>query len=347
MSRTGTPRYATDNLKSCDPNDPNGWDTSDLMLWELVAQYRRICREKTALQEEILCQLGERGHGHEGVGRGGGGGTESDVEIEMARVVLAAATAAVRHGTMGAVDRTWARSNHGPGEGQGELPAITDLDGPREDLVRSGDLASRGASSDRVAVSVSMDTSSLPPHAPSPAIPLPTLQASMSPAVLAPAALDVGPPRLPADGSVFRKYNEMIAALRTRSPPITLSFLPREEIPWPLLPSPSAPAPADAADADGGVFPVAVSKASQIELEEVAEFVTGYALWREKPLGKTLNILLGHWISMDKRLRGASKRMCVGQDTLEVEVSTEVSETLSWIATVRSKLYAIVAEQGM
>ena len=332
MSRTGTSRYATDDLKSCDPNDPNGWDPSDPMLWELVGRYRRICREKTALQEDILRQLDERGHGREG----GRGGAESEVEIEMARMALATAAAAAAD--RGSCSSTWALGNHV--QGQGGRPAITDLDGPREDPIpRSRALASRGAWSD----SVSMDTSSLPPHtpvpapAPSPAMPGPTFRTSMPPIALAPAALDVGPARLPADGSVFAKYNEMIAALRTRSPPITLSFLPREEIPWPLLPS--------AAAAAGGVFPVAVSRASQIELDEVAEFVTGYALWREKPLGKALNILLGHWISMDKRLRETSKRMCAGQDTLEV--STEVSETLRWIATVRSRLYAIVAEWGM
>ena len=340
MSRTGTSRYATDHLKSCDPNDPNGWDTSDPMLWELVGRYRRICREKTALQEDILRQLGERGHGREG----GGGGAESEVEIEMARMALATAAAAAAD--RGSCSSTWALGNHV--QGQGGRPATTDLDGPREDPIpRSRDLASRGAWSD----SVSMDTSSLPPHtpapapapspAPSPAMPGPTFRTSMPPIALAPDALDVGPSRLPADGLAFAKYNEMIAALRTRSPPITLSFLPREEIPWPLLPS----AAAAADDDDGGVFPVAVSKASQIELDEVAAFVTGYALWRETPLGKTLNILLGHWISMDKRLRETSKRICAGQDTLEV--STEVSETIRWIATVRSKLHAIVAEQGM
>jgi len=302
---SSTSQYATDDFKSCDPNAPDP-------IWESVERYRKICREKNALQEEILHELGKRGH-------------EAELEAAKARMALAM-MGMRRHETAAAADRggcsTWGRGDYG----QGERPAITDLDGPREDPIRNRDRASRGASPDRLSV----DTSNLPPHSrvdgtptPTAAMPLPTI----TPATLAP---NVESSRLSADGSVFAKYNEMIAALRTRLPPITLSFIPREEIPWPLLPV-------------DGVFPVAVSSTKQVELDEVAKFAAGYALWRDKPLGKTLNILLGHWVSMDKRLREARK--AAGQSALGI--SAETSETLRWIVNVRGKLYSIVAEMGM
>ena len=175
-----------------------------------------------------------------------------------------------------------------------------------------------------------MDTSNLPPHScvdgtptPTTAVPLPTI----TPATLVPG---VESSRLSADGPVFAKYDEMIAALRKRSPPITLSFIPREEIPWPLLPP-------------DGVFPAAVSSTRQVELDEVAKFAAGYALWSNKPLRKALNNLLDHWISMNKRLREASKN--AGQGALGV--NAEVSETLRWIVNVRSKLQSMLTENGM
>lgn len=158
-----------------------------------------------------------------------------------------------------------------------------------------------------------------------------TLPVNVSPSIFpAASAPDVGRSRLPADGSVFEKYDKMIAALRTRSPPITLSFIPRDEIPWPLLPP-------------DGVFPVTLSENKGIELDKLAEFAAGYALWRDKPLGKTLNILLGHWIAMDKRMKNASEQMGQGAP----EAGPEAIQTRRWIAKVRSKLFGIVAEQGM
>jgi hypothetical protein len=292
---SSTSRCTPADFTSHDPDPPDP-------IWELVERYRRICREKNALQEEILRTLDERERG-------------VVLEVERARLM---ALAAMRPGTTAAECMrryTWVLGNHG----QGERPAIADLDGPREDPIRNGDVASCGVRPDRLA----------PVGAAFPAaMPSQTSSTSLTPAAL--MVPDVGPSSLPADGSVFAKYDEMISTLRTRSPPITLSFIPREEIPWPLLPS-------------DGVFPVAVSRTRQIELDEVAEFAAGYALWRGKPFGKTLNILLGHWISMDKRLRKASEN--TRQES--PEASSDVSETLRWIANVRSRLFSIVAEQGM
>jgi hypothetical protein len=307
-----TSQYTPGDIHSCDPNAPDP-------IWDLVERYRRICHEKTVLQEEILRKLGERERER---------GAESEVETPRTQMALAAmrmrryATEAAAAAADHARCSNWAWGNYV----QGERPAITDLDGPREDPIRNGDLARRSAA----------DTSNLPPHAPharvgvtpapAPPMPLPTLLTSITPVGLAP---DVEPSRLSADGSVFVKYNKMITALRTRSPPLTLSFIPREEIPWPLLPS-------------DGVFPVSVSRTRQIELDEVAEFAAGYALWRGGTLGKALGTLLGHWICMDKRLRETSNR--TGQGALEV--STEVSETRRWIGNVRSTLFSIMAEKG-
>ena len=302
-----TSQYTHNDLISYDPNAPDP-------IWELVDRYRRICSEKKALHEEILCELDKPERG-------------AELEVENARMALVA----MRYGTT-ATDRrgnstsTWAWGNHG----QGERPAITDLDGPREGSIRNSDIASRGVGPDQL----SANTSNLSPYTRMGAASTSTTAALPSPTwtPLTPAALipNEGPSTLPADGSVFAKYNEMIAALRTRSPPISSSFIPRKEIPWPLLPS-------------DGVFPVAVSRKKQIESDGVAEFAVGYAQWGGKPLRKALNILLGHWISMDKRLKERSKH--TGQGALEV--TPEVSETLRWIANVRGRLYGIVAEQGM
>lgn len=301
---SSTSQYGDDDLKSSGPDalDP---------IWELVKHYRKICREKRALQEEILRELDGRERG-------------ADLEVENARMALVA----IRQGTKATNRRgssAWTWSNGG----QGERPVTTNLDGPREDSIRDADVASRGVSPARLAE----DTTNLPPYAriaaAAASLPSPTTSTSTS---ITPTALipNEGPSSIPADGSVFAKYNEMIAALRTRSPPITLSFIPREEIPWPLLPS-------------DGVFPVAVSRKGQIELDDVAEFAAGYALWRERPLRQAINILLGHWIAMYKRFRETSKQS--GQGALEV--TPEASETLRWIADVRRRLYSIAAEQGM
>lgn len=299
---SSTPRYAPDDPRSCEPDAPDP-------IWELVALYRRICREKSALQEEILRELREG----------------ADAEAGMARMALAAMGHVTR-----AADRTESTWAHAQGNyGQGGPPAIPDVDSPQEDPIRNVDLAD-GHQSDRSAAGTSNLLSHAPVDAspPTPAVRSPTFPIPITPPTL--YGPNVEPSHLPADGSVFAKYDKMIMALRIRSPPITLSFIPREEIPWPLLPS-------------HGVFPVAVSGRSQIELDNVAEFAAGFAIWRGKPLGKTLNILLGHWISMDKRLRGASED--AGQEVLQA--SPEVSETLRCIANVRSTLFSIVAEQGM
>ena len=301
---SSTSQYIHDDLKSYDPYAPDP-------IWELVDRYRRICSEKKALHEEILCELDkpERGAGME-VGN-----------ARMALVVMRyGATSTDRRGTS-----TWARGNHG----QGERPAITDLDGPRVGSIRNSDIASRGVGPDRLAA----DTSNLPPHArmgassssTAASLPSPTFWAPITPGALIPKE---GPSTLPAEGSVFAKYNAMIAALQTRSPPISPSFIPREEIPWPLLPS-------------DGVFPVAVSRKKQIGLDGIAEFAAGYALWGGKPLRKALDILLKHWTSMDKQLSvhpGKKKAL---------QVTPEVSETLRWIVNVHGKLCSIAAEQGM
>ena len=131
----------------------------------------------------------------------------------------------------------------------------------------------------------------------------------------------------------------MIAALRTRSPPLTLSFLPREEIPWPVLPLPSASASAsDGSDGDAhGTFPVALGAKAQIDVDGLAAFAAGYARWRDKPLGKTLSILLGHWIAMDKRLK---------EHGPPPDARSEAVKTRRAIRDVRGKLMMIVAEQG-
>ena len=302
---SSTSHYLLGDFKSCDP------DTLD-PIWELVEQYRSICQDKHALQEELLRELDEREQ-------------EAEMEVEKARIALAE----IRMGRpVAMVDRsdaggsTWACGNQEPGE----RPAITDLDGPREDPIRNGEVTSRGAQPGRLA----SNTPNIPPcarvGAPAPAVPSPDSCTSTCPAASAP---DAESSCLPADGSVFDKYDKMIAALRTRSPPITLAFIPREEIPWPLLPS-------------DGIYPVALGGKKKIDLDKLGEFVAGYALWRGKPLGKILNVLLGHWIAMDKRLKEASERM--GQEA--PEASSEASKTRRAIRDVRSKLMSIVAEQG-
>ena len=301
---SSTSLYALDDFKSCDPHALDA-------IWESVKQYRSICQDKHALQVEILRELDELER-------------EAELEVETARMALTEIRIG-RQVTM--ADRGGSSTRACGNQEPGERPAITDLDGPREGPIRNGEIVSRGVEADRSAA----NTPNLPPctrvGAPSLAMPSLSPRTSIFPAASAP---DVESSCLPADGSVFDKYEKMIAALRTRSPPITLSFIPREEIPWPLLPS-------------DGIYPVALSGKKQIELDKIAEFAASYALWKGKPMGKTLISLLGHWISMDKRLKKASEHM--GQEA--PEASSEVSKTRHWIVSVRSKLYYIVAEQGM
>jgi hypothetical protein len=294
-------RYALDSLNLRDPyaDDPS---------WELVEHYRRICQDKRTLQEDILRELDKQER-------------EAELDIEQARIALAEIRMERQAITANrGQSSTLAYDNHG----LGERPAITDLDGPREDPIPNGDPASHTVRADRLAAATS--NSPVEVRVGAAVVYSPSFGVSIPLAVSAP---DVGPSLLPADGSIFTKYNEMIVALRTRSPPLTLTFIPREEIPWPLLPS-------------DGVFPVVLSGRNPIELESVAEFAAGYALWRAMPLGKTINILLGHWISMDKRLKDASEKMRQGAS----EASSEASQTRRWIASVRSRLFAITGENG-
>src|SRR5258706_44488 len=173
---SSTSQYAHDDLKSYGPNAPDP-------IWELVKRYRKICQEKKALQEDILRELDVRERG-------------ADLEVENARMALVT----IRHGTTATNRRrssTWAWGSHG----QGERPAITDLDGPREDSIRDSDVASRGVSPDRLAEY----TSNLPPYARMDAataasLPSPTSRTSITPTALIPNYEAFS---TPADGSVF------------------------------------------------------------------------------------------------------------------------------------------------
>ena len=295
-------------------------------IWDLVGQYRRICSDKLALQAALLRELDacER---------------EAERDVERARGAMAALRRGVgpehhrrHHAHRGGGGSTCACGEIVPGE----RPTVTDLDGPRDDPVpvRAGEGEGERAAQ-------ALDMAGLPsctcmrspdPAAAAAAVASPRSRAPTCPAAPAPDAESSG---LPADGAVFDKYDRMIAALRTRSPPLTLSFLPREEIPWPVLPLSVSASDGDAC----GTFPVALgAKArAQIDVDALAAFAAGYARWRDKPLGKTLNILLGHWIAMDKRLK---------EHGPPPAASSEAAKTRRAIRDVRGKLMMIVAEQG-
>ena len=303
-------------------------------IWDLVGQYRRICRDKLALQAALLRELDacER---------------EAERDVERARGALAALRRGVgpehhrrHHDHRGGGGSTCACGEIVPGE----RPTVTDLDGPRDDPVPVRECGG-GGEGERAAQA--LDTAGLP-SCTCMGSPDPAAAAGASPSSCAPACPaaptptpDAEPSGLPADGAVFDKYDRMIAALRTRSPPLTLSFLPREEIPWPVLPLPSASVSAsDGSDGDAyGTFPVALgAKArAQIDVDRLAAFAAGYARWRDKPLRLTLNILLGHWIAMDKRLK---------EHGPPPAARSEAAKTRRAIRDVRGKLMMIVAEQG-
>ena len=304
---------ARDASKSCDRSarDP---------IWDLVGQYRRICRDKLALQAALLRELDacER---------------EAELDVERARGALAGLPTGPEY------------HHHHRGGGascvyggfvEGERPAVTDLDGPRDDPVpvREGEGGGRGGAAQ------GLDSASLPSctrmgsldPATTTTVASPSSCAPTCPAASAPDA-ESSSSRVPADGAIFDKYDRMIAALRRRSPPLTLSFLPPEEIPWPVLPLPSA---SDGSDGDG-TFPVALGGKRPIDVDGLAAFAAGYARWRDKPLGNTLNILLGHWSAMDKRLK---------EHGPPPDARSEAARTRRAIRDVCGKL-VIVAEQGM
>jgi hypothetical protein len=307
---TSISRGALDGFKSRSPeaSDP---------IWELVERYRRICQDKRTLQEDILHMLDEQEH-------------EAELEVEKARTALAEIRmerqVAAPAGCSSSA--SWTHDSH-THEGR---PAITDLDGPRDDPQRNDDINNSTIASSRVlADRPATDASDLPSdiclHVDASAaagMPL-SSPCTSTPVASAP---DAGPSRLPADGSIFARYDAMMVALRKRSTPIT-SFNLRVDIPWPLLPS-------------DGVFPVVMSGRNSIKMEEVEDFAAGYASWKGKPLAQTVNVLLGHWIVLDKRLKETSEHLGL----VPQEAGSEVPQTRRWVARVRSRLYAIVAEQS-
>jgi hypothetical protein len=129
--------------------------------------------------------------------------------------------------------------------------------------------------------------------------------------------------------SPFAQYDEMMQDIQRRCPPLTMTFLPRKEIPWPILPK-------------DGVFPVELEE-GRITVEAVQGFVIECSAWEGQPLVTTSNKLRDQWMTMHNRIKAAGCAPGMGKLTS----NDGDAQTYRWIKKVRSAFFEIAEAQNI
>ena len=283
------------------------FDSSD-PIRTLLGRYQKACEAKRALQERLRHSSG------------------INEPSDSPKVVQAATTALERHRVETQVVFEHPNLNaRSESEYSGNyIPVMHDLDGPREEAVDDWVARNIDDENDTLPSPSAGDLSEYTPSDGQTCHPITPAAASLSgpnPSTLDQSILDF-------INSPFAQYDEMIQDLQSHS--LTVTFLRREEIPWPIL-------------SRHGVFPVELEGKKSITFRALEDFVIEYSAWEGQPLAKTVVRMCRQWTAIHDRLKEAH----CAKETRKPASNEENTQIYHWITKVCLVFWAIMDARGI